>query len=324
MPSASLVITLGDPLSVNAEAIAHTLQKFGSALDGIQLRVIGSRFQFHDQLCRLGFSEEDFSAAFEFVDCGGPEIPAELMTSLQRGTVAMRALQLVPPIHAGPLAVLTCPIDKAACHAAGFSYPGQTEFFADLWDGSGLMTLVGKRLVVGLVSNHVALRQVSEHVTGEAIVGKATILGRYLRARLARAPKLAVCGLNPHCGDGGMFGFEDVEVIAPAVRQLRASGLDAHGPLAADTVFHHAAGGQFDGVLAMYHDQGLAPFKTLHFHDGVNMTLGLGYLRLSPDHGPAADKFLTGTASFVSFECCLEHALAYLRTREVDLRHGSS
>jgi 4-hydroxythreonine-4-phosphate dehydrogenase len=126
-------------------------------------------------------------------------------------------------------------------------------------------------------------------------------------------PKIAVAGLNPHCGDGGLFGNEDQLVIAPVVKKLRAEGFDVEGPLPADTIFFRAYSGEFAAVLAMYHDQGLGPLKSLHFYDAVNVTGGLPHLRISPDHGPAADLYGRSIARSDSFRQALQRALTYLR-----------
>jgi 4-hydroxy-L-threonine phosphate dehydrogenase PdxA len=130
-------------------------------------------------------------------------------------------------------------------------------------------------------------------------------------------PRIAICGLNPHCGENGLWGREDIDVIEPAVRAAKAKGIEATGPVPADTAFYYAYEGQYDAVLAMYHDQGLGPLKLAHFDTAINITGGTPWLRVSPDHGPARDKFLKNTASAGSMKMCVEFALKYLQRSAV-------
>jgi 4-hydroxythreonine-4-phosphate dehydrogenase len=187
--------------------------------------------------------------------------------------------------------IVTAPISKAHLVAAGHDYPGHTELLAHLCGGVQVrMMMVGGSLRVVLVTIHMALRDVPKRLTAASIFDTIAITVAALRQRFRiRRPRIAVTGLNPHAGEDGLFGDEDIRVIAPAVRRARRRGIDAVGPLAADGVFPYAARGDYDAVIAMYHDQGLAPFKLVHFADGVNCTLGLPFVRTSPDHGTAFD-----------------------------------
>lgn len=182
-------------------------------------------------------------------------------------------------------AVVSGPIHKHRMRQIGFHFPGQTEFFAAR---SGVenfaMCLTGGALTVGLVTAHVPLRLVPDSLTAAGIARVGSLLAAFLQRRLGRAPRIAVAGLNPHAGESGEMGREEIDVISPAVAQL---GGNFTGPIPPDTVFHRAAGGEFDGVLCMYHDQGLIPIKLIAFHEGVNITLGLPFVRTSPDHGTA-------------------------------------
>jgi 4-hydroxythreonine-4-phosphate dehydrogenase len=191
--------------------------------------------------------------------------------------------------------LVTAPVSKEAIVRAGQAFVGQTEFLAELAGvPAPVMMLLGdddrgRWLRVALVTTHVALRDVAARVTQpkvERAIERAAAACRELG--LARA-RVAVCGLNPHAGEGGQFGTEEITTIAPAVLAARARGADVMGPLPADTVFHHALRGEYDAVVAMYHDQGLAPLKLLAFERGVNWTLGLPFIRTSPDHGTAYD-----------------------------------
>jgi 4-hydroxythreonine-4-phosphate dehydrogenase len=187
-------------------------------------------------------------------------------------------------------ALVTCPISKKSLQQAGYPYPGHTEMLAALTKTSRVrMMMAGPRLKVVLVTIHEPLRRVSDLLTKKEIVDCITMTRLALQRDFALAsPRIAVAGLNPHGGEDGLFGDEEQRVIAPTVAECAGEG-DVSGPWPPDTVFHQAAAGKFDAVIAMYHDQGLIPFKLLHFHDGVNVTLGLPLVRTSVDHGTAYD-----------------------------------
>ncbi len=196
-------------------------------------------------------------------------------------------------------ALVTAPISKANIAAAGHDFPGHTELLTELSGARRVrMMMAGPRLRVVLATTHVALRRVPSLLDAELVGDTIAVTARALTDLFGIArPRLAVCGLNPHAGEGGLFGREETAVIAPAVRAARRRGIRAEGPLPADSVFAHAAAGGYDAVVCMYHDQGLAPFKLLHFEDGVNVTLGLPFVRTSPDHGTAYDIAGKGTAN---------------------------
>ncbi len=195
--------------------------------------------------------------------------------------------------HAG--AVVTNPIAKSVLYAAGFAHPGHTEFLAHLSADGGpvprpVMMLWCEELAVVPVTIHIPLREVPSQLTQSAIVETGRIVAAGLRERFGiAAPRLALSGLNPHAGESGALGSEDAEIVAPAVAALRELGIDASGPYPADTMFHARARAGYDAALAMYHDQALIPIKTIAFDDGVNVTLGLPFIRTSPDHGTAFD-----------------------------------
>ncbi len=174
---------------------------------------------------------------------------------------------------------------------AGFTYPGQTEFFAHRWGARDFaMVLTGGSLTVALVTAHVPLKEVPKLLTEKKIVRTGRLLAEFIRLRTGKRPRIAVAGLNPHAGEEGAMGAEEETIIAPAVQGLvAATEADWTGPLSPDTVFYRAAGGEFDAVLCMYHDQGLIPLKLHAFDQGVNVTLGLPHVRTSPDHGTAFD-----------------------------------
>lgn len=193
--------------------------------------------------------------------------------------------------------VVTNPIAKAVLYAAGFAHPGHTEYLAalagHLWgipEPLPVMLLWSESLAVVPVTIHIPLRDVPHALTSDLIVATARIVAHdYARRFGVVHPRLALAGLNPHAGEGGALGLEDDAVVAPAVARLRSEGIDARGPLPADTMFHARARAGYDVALCMYHDQALIPIKTLAFDDGVNVTLGLPFVRTSPDHGTAFD-----------------------------------
>jgi 4-hydroxythreonine-4-phosphate dehydrogenase len=219
-------------------------------------------------------------------------------------------------------AMTTAPISKEAMHRAGHDYPGHTELLAELCATDDfVMMLAGDILRVGLVTIHEALSDVPRLITYKKVLQTIQITAEGV-ARLSgkSRPKLAVLALNPHCGEGGKFGDQDTQVIAPAVAEARRQGIDVEGPLSADTLFHFAAQGVYDGVVAMYHDQGLIPLKMLHFDDAVNITLGLPIVRTSVDHGTAYNLAGTGTASESSLLAAIKMAAAMARTEMVQVR----
>jgi len=206
-------------------------------------------------------------------------------------------------------AMATAPINKEALNRAGHHYPGHTELLAELTGSSDfVMMLAGDRLRVTLVTIHEALAAVPKLVTFERVLTTIRITHKDLTRYFKSQPRIAVLALNPHCGEGGMFGDEEGRIIAPAVAAAKAEGIDAVGPLSADTLFYFAAQGGYDAVVCMYHDQGLIPLKLLHFDDGVNVTLGLPIIRTSVDHGTAYDLAGTGRAKATSMAAAIRMA----------------
>jgi 4-hydroxythreonine-4-phosphate dehydrogenase len=186
-------------------------------------------------------------------------------------------------------AVVTGPVSKHRLQQVGFPFPGQTEFFASRAGVTDFaMCLTGGALTVALVTAHIPLREVAGALRSAEIVRVGKLLAEFLYRRLKRTPRLAVAGLNPHAGEAGALGSEEQEIIAPAASELSQLGIAAvSGPVSPDTLFHRAVAGEWDGVLCMYHDQGLIPLKLHAFDKGVNVTLGLPFVRTSPDHGTA-------------------------------------
>ncbi|MBA2269657.1 MAG: 4-hydroxythreonine-4-phosphate dehydrogenase PdxA [Verrucomicrobiota bacterium] len=256
-------ITLGDTAGIGPEIVRAALAS-GRAPDSCDYRIIG-----------------------EDLGCTPGRPTAETARAAARALEEAADLANRGAIHA----VVTGPIHKARMYDIGFAFPGQTEFFADRTGTSDFaMLLTGGGLTVALVTTHIPLREVASLLTADEITRVGQLLLKFLRRRGAGSPRLAVAGLNPHAGESGALGDEERRIIAPAVERLREIVGDAaviDGPFSPDTIFHHAAAGDWDGVLCMYHDQGLIPLKLHAFHEGVNVTLGLPFPRTSPDHGTA-------------------------------------
>ena len=230
----------------------------------------------------------------------GPRTPGRPQPAQAKGVVAVieRAVALAASGKAG--GICTLPIHKQALQeGAGFGFPGHTEFLAHLCDTSDVvMMLAGPQLRVVPVTIHIPLSEVKLALTPELLETRIRITHRALVTQFGIAqPRLAVAGLNPHAGEGGRMGREEIDVIAPVLDRLRSEGMRIAGPLSADTMFHAAARSGYDAAICMYHDQALIPIKTLDFDRGVNVTLGLPIIRTSPDHGTAFDIAGTGQAN---------------------------
>jgi 4-hydroxythreonine-4-phosphate dehydrogenase len=229
---------------------------------------------------------------------------------------ALNSIRLaVADVSAGRAsAVVTNPIAKSVLYRAGFRHPGHTEFLAELAANGGhtpqpVMMLWSPALAVVPVTIHLPLRDAVTQLSSELIVSTARIVVADLKARFGlAAPRLALTGLNPHAGEDGTLGTEDEQIVAPAVEILRREGIEARGPLPADTLFHEAARKTYDCAICMYHDQALIPIKTIAFDDAVNVTLGLPFVRTSPDHGTAFDIAGTGRANPASLIAALRLA----------------
>lgn len=217
-------------------------------------------------------------------------------------------------------AIVTAPIHKEALAAAGIPYPGHTEMLADLGGAKHTaMMLANEELRVVLVTIHCSLRQAIDRATLPAQLSAIRLAHQGAQSFGVARPRVAVAGLNPHAGEGGLFGREEIEVIRPAVATARAEGIDASGPWPGDTVFMQARQGRFDVVVAQYHDQGLIPVKYLGLEQGVNVTLGLPFIRTSPDHGTAFDIAGRGIADPSSLRMALRQAERLLEARQREI-----
>jgi 4-hydroxythreonine-4-phosphate dehydrogenase len=218
-------------------------------------------------------------------------------------------------------AIVTGPVHKARMYEAGFRFLGQTEFFAERCGVKNFaMCLTGGKITVALVTAHLPLRKVASALKQPDVIRVGLLLANFLYSRSITAPRIAVAGLNPHAGESGKLGREEIEIIAPAVAELNRSPISDHGsqctftgPLSPDTIFHRAIEGEFDAVLCMYHDQGLIPLKLHAFHSGVNVTLGLPFPRTSPDHGTAFEIAGKGIARADSMIAAINFAVELAR-----------
>lgn len=235
------------------------------------------------------------------------------------GTFAFESLQkATEALKKGNIDVLiTAPINKDNIQSKDFHFPGHTEFLESELEGNSLMILMKESLRVGLITGHIPISKVSETITADLIKEKVAIMYESLQQDFAISkPKIAVLGLNPHCGDNGVIGSEDDDVIKPTIQEIQKEGKLVYGPYAADGFFGSESYKAFDGILAMYHDQGLAPFKTLSFGEGVNYTAGLNRVRTSPDHGTAYEIAGKDKASEKSFKSALFQAIDVFKTRK--------
>jgi len=320
-------ITLGDVTGIGPEVTLKALAATPDD-DGTHFVLIGDRKiigHWNDRI-KLGFQFDDYSspaggasvptsrsqACISILDTASNDLPDILLPGAPEAARAAHrwlgdAADLC--LRKELDAVVTAPVNKEAINRAGIPFVGQTEFFTERAGvNRTVMMLLGpderdRWLRVALATVHIALREVPEKLTPDKVLlaieraaEACTLLG------LPRS-RVAVCGLNPHAGEGGQFGDEESRIIDPAIQQARADGLDVVGALSGDTVFHHAVQGEYDAVVAMYHDQGLAPLKTVAFDTGINWTLGLPFIRTSPDHGTAyniAGKGIANPSSMIS------------------------
>ena len=213
--------------------------------------------------------------------------------------------------------LVTAPINKENIQSDEFKFAGHTEYLEDKLDGESLMILISEKLRVGLITGHIPISEISNAITPELIKKKVEIMHTALVKDFGISkPKIAVLGLNPHCGDKGVIGKEDDEIIRPTISEIKENGKIVFGPYAADGFFGSNTHKQFDGILAMYHDQGLAPFKALSFGNGVNYTAGLSEIRTSPDHGTAFEIAGKNEANHSSFKEALFTAIEIFRKRK--------
>jgi len=303
-----IAITLGDPRGTGPEIVARALAEPLAA----EVTVIGAEDQIAWVPAARRISVGAWGAGSGERLGGGAA--AERARAARAGQLAGHAVERAVrlALEGDVVAIVTAPAQKHALHLAGFPYPGHTEWLGHLaGDVDTAMMLAVGALRVVLVTTHVALRDVPALLTTERVVKTGRITERALRELFGLpAPRLALCALNPHAGESGLFGDEEERVLRPAAEQLGAAG-----PLPADTVFVRALNGEFDAVLAPYHDVGMTAIKVAGFGRGVNITLGLPFIRTSPDHGTAFDIAGTGKADATSMRAAIELATALAREK---------
>ena len=296
-------ITIGDKNGIGPEVILKSLQD-PRILSGITPIIYGCGNVINHYIKTLGFEQLSFECI------SSAEKPVENRINLvnvlpeeftvkegleqeSSGNLAIKAIEHASAdISAGKIdAIVTAPISKSVCQNAGFNFPGHTEFFISLSNGAeGLMILTSSLMKIALVTTHVPLNEVSSLITKETVQLKAEVFHQSLVKDFGISnPKIAILSLNPHSGENGKIGTEEIEVLIPAISALKTKNILAFGPFPTDGFFGSSAPSNYDGVLAMYHDQGLSVFKALSFDEGVNFTAGLPIVRTSPDHGTAFD-----------------------------------
>ena len=299
--SLPLAVSLGDPAGIGPEVIAKCWD--GRRSLGLPPFVaVGdprSLSQVWDGDIAVIDDPRDAAAAFDHglpllaVPAAGSSVPGCPTTAGAHCSLDSLELAVGLARSGSVAAVVTGPVSKQQLYGIGFSHPGQTEFVAErcgVSPGNVAMMLAGPTLRTVPVTTHLALRDVAERLTTGLIEARARATLRGLQRNFGLAePRLAVAGFNPHAGEGGALGREEIEVIQPAIDSLRAEGWQVSGPHPADTMFHAGARARYDAALCMYHDQALIPLKALHFEEGVNLTLGLPLVRTAPDHGTAFD-----------------------------------
>ena len=321
---APLAMTMGDPAGIGPElalaawrdrtpsapfvvfaapgALAAAAKRAGLTVPIVEIDPAGARAAF-----AKGLPVVPLNKAVE--DAPGRPSAANAAATIE---LIERAVEAVRQGHAR--AVVTNPIAKATLYQAGFKYPGHTEYLGALAEAWGapafpVMMIWSDMLAVVPVTIHIPIVDVARALTADLIIKTGRIVDRDLRARFRmNRPRLAVAGLNPHAGEGGAMGREEITIIGPAIETLRREGIEIVGPLPADTMFHPRARARYDVALTMYHDQGLIPVKTLAFDEGVNVTLGLPFVRTSPDHGTAFDIAGKGVANPASLIAALRLA----------------
>ena len=323
-----IAITMGDPGGVGPEVTLKALRDFR---EKARIILVGNKIVF-DQANRLlrnrvSFAVLNSMAHFSntagevsLLEVSGSNIGfIKAKISRSNGEMAYRALKKGVALARSGLvsALVTAPLSKSAVRLSNRRFQDQTEFIRKASRSRKYaMSFIAGRQCVTLVTTHVPLNGIARILKRKDIVEKTILTVEFLRkVGHIRKPKVVVLGLNPHAGESGMLGSEEEKIIKPAVRDLKNRGIDVSGPAPADSVFYAWDQGKFDAVIAMYHDQGLGPFKMRHFHDGVHVTLGLPFIRTSPDHGTAFDIAYLGKASALAMQEAIRSAICFAKLR---------
>lgn len=330
-----IALTMGDPNGIGPEVVLKALAD-DDLRETVDPVIVGAAPILERVRADLGIPGALFgnpagnsaSAAIDVIDVsdGDPDpTPDYGLVDGRAGRLAMRAVEAAVDLClSGDVdAMVTAPISKESVRLGGYDIPGHTEFIADrVAAATGAdrlphtMMMVSEALRVGLVTGHMPLRDVAEAVTDRLIIEKLRVIDASLRLDFGiDRPRIGVLGLNPHAGDGGVLGMEEIDIVSPALETARSEGMDVSGPFAADGFFGRRADRTVDAVLAMYHDQGLVPFKALSFERGTNFTAGLPIIRTSPDHGTAFDIAGKGRASARSLKTAIRVAAQIVEAR---------
>lgn len=324
MTTKIIAVTMGDAAGVSPEIIIKALAS--EALNGAPVIVVGCRQTLQraialniaphmtlrevNNISQLAFARGTINVLDE--PLAQPEALLAGQLQASAGDLAFRCIKRASALAmAGQVAAIaTAPLNKEALHMAGHRYPGHTELLAELTHSDDYaMLLYTDRLKVIHVSTHISLRQFLDTLQQQRIETVITLADNFLRKAGFQQPRIAVAGVNPHAGEHGLFGDEEIRLVTPAIKAQQQRGLTVNGPCAPDTVFLQAWEGQYDIVVAMYHDQGHIPLKLMGFYDGVNITAGLPFLRTSPDHGTAFNIAWQGIAKSASMEVSIKLAM---------------
>ncbi|PXH61250.1 4-phospho-D-threonate 3-dehydrogenase [Klebsiella pneumoniae] len=322
--SKMIAVTMGDPAGIGPEIIIKSLAE--GALSGAPVVVVGcaqtlrrilalnitprAELRIIDHPAEASFSPATINVIDEPLSDPQGLRPGEVQA--QAGDLAFRCIRRATALalEGAVAAIATAPLNKEALHLAGHVYPGHTELLAHLTQTTDYaMVLYTEKLKVIHITTHISLRQFLDTLNQPRIETVIGVADRFLRRVGYPRPRIAVAGVNPHAGENGLFGDEEIRIVAPAVAAMRAKGVEVTGPCPPDTVFMQCHEGMYDMVVAMYHDQGHIPLKLLGFYDGVNITAGLPFIRTSADHGTAFDIAWTGKAKSESMATSIELAM---------------
>ncbi|MFC0141374.1 D-threonate 4-phosphate dehydrogenase [Erwinia mallotivora] len=319
-----IAVTMGDPAGIGPEIIIKSLAE--GELSGATAVVVGcastlrrvlgmgitpqAEIRVLNRVAEARFAPGIINVIDE--PLAEPQALKPGLVQVAAGDLAFRCVKRATELAmAGEVhAIATAPLNKEALHAAGHLYPGHTELLAKLTDSKDYaMVLYTDRLKVIHVTTHIALRKFLDTLNGERVETVTAMADTFLRRVGYTNPRIAVAGVNPHAGENGLFGDEEIKIVGPSVEKMKAQGLNVTGPCPPDTVFLQCYEGQYDIVVAMYHDQGHIPLKLLGFYDGVNITAGLPFIRTSADHGTAFDIAWTGKAKSESMAISIQLAM---------------
>lgn len=326
-----VLVTMGDPAGVGPEIIVKSLASIRT--EEIAIVVIGDRKPLEIAKHLLGVKldlQEIKDISKDVTEAGAKYfLPLSFLKEIVPGQPTLEGamasyeylLFAVRTVLKGEAeAIVTAPVSKRLIAAAGYPFLGHTEFLAEMTKTEDYaMMFVGPRLKVSIVTTHIPLSEVPRALSCERIVKVVALTHKALKHYFGiKKPKLVLCSLNPHAGEGGSIGHEEKDLLEPAILKTKEHGILVEGPFPADSAFYWAYVGKWDAIIALYHDQGLAPFKLLYFHEGVNLTLGLPFIRTSPDHGTAFDIAGKGMASHKSMENALCLAIDILKKTHSD------